>query len=82
MTPDQLRIRELEKRIRDIKMEKGILRKATALLMSDSLNISRESRNSRRTTRLKNCVMCLACIAAALNTGDNFQKGLCVCRKS
>lgn len=41
MTPDQLRIRELEKRIREIEMEKDILKKATALLMSDSLNSSR-----------------------------------------
>ena len=37
MTPDQLRIRELEKRIREVEMEKDILKKATALLMSDSL---------------------------------------------
>ena len=29
MTPDQLKIRELEKRIRDIEMEKDILKKAT-----------------------------------------------------
>lgn len=41
MTPEQLKIRELEKRIRDIEMEKYILIKATALLMSDSLNRSR-----------------------------------------
>ena len=41
MTPEQLRIRELEKRIREIEMEKDILKKATALLMSDSLNSSR-----------------------------------------
>lgn len=41
MTPDQLRIRELEKRIREVEMEKDILKKATALLMSDSLNSSR-----------------------------------------
>jgi len=38
MTPDQLKIRELEKRIARIEMEKEILKKATALLMSDSLN--------------------------------------------
>ena len=38
MTPDQLKIRELEKRIQRIEMEKEILKKATALLMSDSLN--------------------------------------------
>ncbi len=41
MTPDQLKIRELEKRIKQIEMEKDILKKASALLMSDSLNNSR-----------------------------------------
>lgn len=41
MTPDQLKIRELEKKIRRIEEEKDILKKATALLMSDSLNNSR-----------------------------------------
>ncbi|GGW57671.1 hypothetical protein GCM10008111_12200 [Alishewanella tabrizica] len=41
MTPEQLKIRELEKRIRDLEIEKDILKKATALLMSDSLNNSR-----------------------------------------
>ena len=41
MTPDQLKIRELEKRIARIEEEKEILKKATALLMSDSLNTSR-----------------------------------------
>ena len=41
MTPDQIKIRELEKRIRRIEEEKEILKKATALLMSDSLNTSR-----------------------------------------
>lgn len=38
MTPDQLKIRELEKKIARIEEEKTILKKATALLMSDSLN--------------------------------------------
>ena len=38
MTPDQIRIRELEKRLRRVEEEKEILKKATALLMSDSLN--------------------------------------------
>ncbi len=38
MTPDQLRIRELEKRLKQLELEKEILKKATALLMSDSLN--------------------------------------------
>lgn len=38
MTLDQLKIRELEKKIKRIELEKEILKKATALLMSDSLN--------------------------------------------
>lgn len=38
LTPDQLKIRELEKKIKRIEMEKEILKKASALLMSDSLN--------------------------------------------
>lgn len=41
MTPDQQRIQELETRIRRIEREKDILKKATALLMSDSFNLSR-----------------------------------------
>jgi len=41
MTPDQLRIRELERKLKRAEEEKEILKKATALLMSDSLNISR-----------------------------------------
>lgn len=41
MTPEQIRIRELEKEIRRIKEDNEILKKATALLMSDSLNSSR-----------------------------------------
>jgi len=38
MTPDQLKFRELEKRIARIEMEEEILKKATTLLMSDSLH--------------------------------------------
>lgn len=41
ITPDQRRIQELEKRLRQVETEKDILKKATALLMSDSLNSSR-----------------------------------------
>ena len=37
MTPEHKRIKELEKRIRDIEEQNEILKKATALLMSDSL---------------------------------------------
>lgn len=40
MTPEQLKIRELERKIERIELEKEILKKATALLMSDSLNNS------------------------------------------
>ena len=38
VTPEQQRIRELEKRIRMIEEQNEILKKTTALLMSDSLN--------------------------------------------
>jgi transposase-like protein len=38
MTPDQQRIKELEKKIRRIEEHNEILKKATALLMSDSWN--------------------------------------------
>jgi len=41
MTPDQIKIRELEKKIARIEEEKEILKKATALLMSDSMRNSR-----------------------------------------
>ena len=38
MTIDQLKIRELENRIKRLEMEKDILKKATALLMSDLIS--------------------------------------------
>lgn len=38
MTPEQIEIRELKKKLQRIEMENEILKKATALLMSDSLN--------------------------------------------
>ena len=38
LTPEQRKINELEKKIRRIDMEKEILKKATALLMSDSMS--------------------------------------------
>ncbi len=41
ITPDQRRIQELEKKIRRLEEEKEILKKATALLMSDSARSSR-----------------------------------------
>jgi transposase len=41
LTPEQIEIRELKKHIQRIELEKDILKKATALLMSDSLNNSR-----------------------------------------
>jgi len=40
ITAEQQKIRELEKRIKRIELEKEILKKATALLMSDALNDS------------------------------------------
>lgn len=41
LTPDQRRIQALEKQLRKVEQEKEILKKATALLMSDSLNTLR-----------------------------------------
>ena len=38
MTPEQQRIKELEKKLRRVEEHNQILKKATALLMSDSLN--------------------------------------------
>lgn len=38
LTPEQQRIQELERKLRRVEEEKEILKKATALLMSDSLN--------------------------------------------
>jgi len=38
LTPEQCKIKELEKRIKRIELEKEILKKATALLISDSMN--------------------------------------------
>lgn len=38
LTPEQRRIQELEKKLRKVEQEKEILKKATALLMSDSLS--------------------------------------------
>lgn len=41
LTPEQQRIQELEARINRLEREKAILKKATALLMSDELNRTR-----------------------------------------
>lgn len=41
LTPEQLELREMKKKIQRLEMENDILKKATALLMSDSLNNSR-----------------------------------------
>lgn len=38
ITPEQQKIKALEREIQTLKMEKDILKKATALLMSDSMN--------------------------------------------
>ena len=41
LTPEQIEIRELKKRIAELEEHKEIIKKATALLMSDSLKNSR-----------------------------------------
>ena len=38
ITDERRRIRDLEREVQQLKMEKEILKKATALLMSDSMN--------------------------------------------
>ena len=38
ITPEQLRIKELEKKLKRVEMENSILKKATALLMLDSMH--------------------------------------------
>ena len=38
LTPDQLKIRELERKIKRLEGDNAILKKASALLMQDSLN--------------------------------------------
>ena len=41
LTPEQIEIQQLKKRVKYLEEEKDILKKATALLMSDSFNSSR-----------------------------------------
>jgi transposase len=41
LTPEQQRIQQLEKRIKELESDKMILKKATALLMSDEIKPSR-----------------------------------------
>jgi transposase len=41
LTPEQQRIQELERQVNRLEREKAILKKATALLMSDEMNHSR-----------------------------------------
>ncbi|TCL06269.1 transposase-like protein [Sodalis ligni] len=65
ITLEQIEIRELKKRLQHIEMENEILKKATALLMSYSLNNFRSSRNSERVIPLPLCATCLGFTAAA-----------------
>lgn len=41
LTSEQKRIQELEARVKRLEQEKAILKKATALLMSDEMNLTR-----------------------------------------
>lgn len=74
ITPEQIEIRELKKKLQRIEMENNILKKATALLMSDSLNSSRQSGNSGRVILWPLSAMYSGFIAAAINTGKTVLK--------
>jgi transposase len=50
MTPEHQRIKELEKKLRRVEEHNEILKKATALLMSDSLNNQQWLSRSKRAT--------------------------------
>jgi len=41
LTPDQIKIRQLERKIKDLESDNTILKKASALLIQDSLNVFR-----------------------------------------
>ena len=41
ITPEQRKIQELEKQVKQLKMERDILKKASALLAQDNLNVYR-----------------------------------------
>ena len=41
ITPEQRKIQELEKQVKQLKMERNILKKASALLAQDNLNVYR-----------------------------------------
>ena len=74
ITPEQIEIRELKKKLQRIEMENDILKKATALLMSDSLNSSRQSGNSERSIQWSHSATCSGFIEAATNTGKKAPK--------
>lgn len=69
ITPEQLEIRELRKKIQHIEMENELLKRATALLMPDFLNSSRQSGNSERIILWSHSATCSGFIAAVTNTG-------------
>jgi transposase-like protein len=71
ITAEQIEIRELKKRIQRIEMERDRLKKATALLMSDSLNSSHWLRSSGRGFLLRLYATCLGFIAAVINIDDS-----------
>ncbi|XYX39282.1 transposase [Candidatus Erwinia dacicola] len=47
LTPEQLELREARKKIQRLEMENKILKKATALLMSDALSCDLSARGKR-----------------------------------
>ena len=63
LTPEQQKIQELEARITRLEREKSILKKATALLMSEDLERTRGSASSATMSPLIVCAKCLKSLA-------------------
>lgn len=69
ISEEQRKIRELEKRVKLLELEKDILKKASALLISDSLNGLRRSKHYGIARTFSTCAVCLAYTVAAIVTG-------------
>lgn len=76
ITEDQREIAELKRQIKRLEMEKDILKKASALLMSDSMNGLRQSENLREPEASRTCAKYFRCIAVVIIIGTVERKTL------